>query len=67
MTSEVQDERPGQVATERAEELVDRMGEQVGRFASLLGLHVRRMAALAREEADDMWAEAQSIRRREPS
>ena len=67
MKPEPQDERPSRAATERAEEMVDRMGEQVGHFASLLGLRVRRMAALAREEAEDMWAEAQSIRCRERS
>jgi pyruvate/2-oxoglutarate dehydrogenase complex dihydrolipoamide acyltransferase (E2) component len=50
-------------ATERAEELVDRLGESVGQFASLAGLRLLRVAALAREEAEDVWAEAQSVRR----
>ncbi len=64
---EPHDERPDPAATERAEEMLDRAGERVGRFASLLGLRVRRAAALAREEAEDLWAEAQSMRRQNPS
>lgn len=63
MTHEAEDERPDRVATERAEELVDRIGQRVGYVASLAGLRLRRMAALAREEAEDIWAEAQSIHR----
>ncbi len=64
---ETQDERSEPAATQRAEEMLDRAGEQVGRFASLLSLRVRQVAALAREEAEDMWAEAQSMRRQDPS
>ena len=52
-------ERP---AMERAEELVDRMGQRAGAFVSLAGLRVRKLAARAREEAEDVWAEAQSVR-----
>jgi hypothetical protein len=47
------DARP---ASERAEEIVERVAEQVARFA-------RRLAARAREEAEDIVAEAQTIRR----
>jgi hypothetical protein len=47
------DERPAQ---ERAEEIVERVAERVARFA-------RRFAARAREEAEDIVAEAQTIRR----
>ncbi|HEV2093187.1 MAG TPA: E3 binding domain-containing protein [Rubrobacter sp.] len=61
--NEDQGERPNPPATERAEELVDRMGEGIGYFASLTGLRLLKVAALAREEAEDMWAEAQSLRR----
>lgn len=67
MMLEPQDERPDPAATERAEEMLDRAGEQVGRFASLLSLRLRQVVALAREEAEDMWAEAQSMRRQDPS
>ncbi len=57
-------ERP---AMERAEELVDRLGERTGVLASLAGLRLRKLAARAREEAEDVWAEAQSVRRRKQS
>ena len=50
-------------ATERAEELVDRVGESVGNFATLAGWRVLKVAAFVREEAEDVWAEAQSVRR----
>jgi len=49
----------------RAEELVDRLGEQLGRLLSTSGRQLRKAAARAREEAEDIWAEAQAIRRRE--
>lgn len=48
----------------RAEELVDDAGERIGHFASLVGGQLLRIAARAREEAEDIWVEAQSIRRR---
>ena len=54
-------------ATERAEELVDRMGESVGYLASLAAWRVLKTAAFVREEAEDVWAEAQSVRRAERS
>ncbi len=67
MTPEAEDQRQGRASTERAEELMDRIGQRVGYIASLADLRVRKMAALAREEAEDIWAEAQSIHReREP-
>ena len=47
---------------QRAEELVDRLGEQVGQYVSALGHNVLKWAARAREEAEDIWAEAQAIR-----
>jgi len=49
-------ERP---VEERAEEIVGRISEEVARFA-------RRIVARAREEAEDIVAEAQSMRRGEP-
>jgi hypothetical protein len=49
----VRDERP---VEERAEEIVARVSEQVSRFA-------RRLVARAREEVEDIVAEAQTIRR----
>lgn len=44
--------------TERAEELLEDWGKRVGRFLA-------SAAARAREEAEDIWAEAQSIKRGE--
>ncbi len=55
--------RPRRPATERAEELVDRVGESVGNLASLAGWRLLKAAAFVREEAEDVWAEAQSARR----
>lgn len=46
----------------RAEAAVDRLGERVGHFVSTAGHNLMRFTARAREEAEDMWAEAQSIR-----
>jgi len=63
--SEVHDERPGRPAEERAEELVDRVGQTMTRWAGLAALRILKVTALAREAAEDVWAEAQSIRRRE--
>ena len=50
-------------ATERADELLNRVGWTIGLFGSMIGMRLARVAAFAREEAEDMWAEAQSIRR----
>jgi hypothetical protein len=48
-----------------AEELTDRLGEHVTHFASLVGGKLLWLASRMREEAEDIWAEAQSIRRGE--
>ena len=50
-------------ATERADELLTRVGWTVGLFASMAGRRIASVAAFAREEAEDMWAEAQDMRR----
>jgi hypothetical protein len=42
-------------ATDRAEHLMEQMGETAGTWLS-------RTAARVREEAEDIWAEAQGIR-----
>ena len=60
--TEDQGGRPSRPATERAEELVDRVGESFGHLASLAGLRMLKIAAFVREEAEDVWAEAQSVR-----
>ncbi len=62
---EIRRPEPARPATERAEELVDRMARGAGYLASFVGLRLLKGASLAREEAEDIWAEAQSLRRRE--
>lgn len=48
---------------ERAEESVDRIAQGAGYLASLVGLRILKGASLAQEEAEDIWTEAQSMRR----
>jgi hypothetical protein len=50
---------------QRAEEMVDHLASRLGHYASAVGRQVLRLAARAREEVQDIWAEAQSIRRKE--
>lgn len=57
------EDQPGQTASERAEEIVDRVGVQVGRYVTIAGHALLRFAALVREEAEDIVAEAQSLRK----
>lgn len=49
-------------AMQQAEVLLDQAGERLGKWASQMSLQLRRAAALAREEAEDIWAEAQALR-----
>ena len=49
--------------TERAEEMVDQFTQTVAGYAARIGHQILKGAALAREEAEDIWAEAQSMRR----
>lgn len=58
---------PVNPAAERAGAMLDGAGERLGKLASEISLRARKAAALAREEAEDMLAEAQSIRRGQPS
>jgi hypothetical protein len=50
-------------AVDRAEDQLDEMGRVVGSFLSAVGRRLNKAAAVAREELEDLWAEAQSIRR----
>jgi hypothetical protein len=50
---------------ERAEELADRLAERLSHFAGIFGFKLMQFAARAREEAEDIWAEAQHIRHKE--
>ena len=52
-------------ATQRAEQMVDEMAVRVGRWTSMAGHALVRWGARVREEAEDVWAEAQSLRRRD--
>jgi len=63
--SEPGGEEGARPTTERAEEVVDRLGQRAGQIGAEVGQHLLRLAARAREEAEDIWAEAQNIRRRE--
>ena len=48
---------------ERAEHVVDGVAAWVGNFTSVWGRRALRLGSRIREEAEDFWAEAQSIRR----
>lgn len=45
-------------ASERAEEMIDHAGERFGRMMAGLTADLRRSIARAKEEAEDIWAEA---------
>ena len=47
---------------QRAEELVDRMAERIGHYSGVFGHKILWLSARAREEAEDIWAEAQAMR-----
>ena len=47
---------------ERAEEMVDRDGERLGAAMATLGHRLHVFIARAREEAEDILAEAQNLR-----
>lgn len=55
-------EEQGKLAMERAEDLVDRLGQRLGHFFALTGFQAQKATARMREEAEDIWAEAQNIR-----
>jgi pyruvate/2-oxoglutarate dehydrogenase complex dihydrolipoamide acyltransferase (E2) component len=57
------DEGSRRPATERADEMLNRAGWVAGMVGSMVGMRLARIAAFAREEAEDLWAEAQTMRR----
>jgi len=59
-------EHDSQVELARAEEMVDSIGQAIGGFATRVGLEIMKGVALAREEAEDIWAEAESIAHSRP-
>ena len=50
--------------TARAEQLVDGVTERADDWSDKVADWVARATARAREEAEDIWAEAQDVRRR---
>ncbi len=60
--SETPESHDGTAATQRAERIVDETAERIGRWTATAGHALLRWGARAREEAEDVWAEAQSIR-----
>lgn len=65
--SENCNERSDRPATERAEDLVDRLARGAGYLVSVAGYNLIKGASLAREEVEDIWAEAQNVRRERQS
>ncbi len=51
---------------ERAEHMVEHLGERVGQTVTRVTSQLSRWAARAREELEDIVAEAQSLRRGDP-
>ena len=51
-------------AMRQAEEMADHLAERIGYYASWLSRAVMRLAARAREEAADIWAEAEHLSRK---
>jgi hypothetical protein len=54
---------PTAKALDRAEDTLDELGKKVGGVLAGAMTKLRRAAAVTREEFEDLWAEAQSIRR----
>jgi hypothetical protein len=48
---------------DRAEDVLDEVGKKLGGFLASASKSLQKIAAVAKEEAEDLWAEAQSIRR----
>ncbi len=61
--TEIEEEWLQSERMQRAEAKVDEWGERTGRFVAEAGHNLLRFASRVREEAEDVWAEAQSLRR----
>lgn len=53
----------GRSEMEQAEEMVDHLAQRVAELTSIWGRKLLWLGVRAREEAEDIWAEAQNIRR----
>ncbi len=60
--AQVESQEANKQAVQKAEKVVDNMGQRVTIGVSLVSLQFQRATARVREEAEDMWAEAQYIR-----
>lgn len=56
---------PASPTMHRAEEMVDHLAERIGHYAGVVGQKILWLFARAREEAEDIYAEAQALRRGE--
>ena len=54
-------EKGGQMM-ERSEEMIDQAVTRLSHYAILAGFQIQKATARLREEAEDIWAEAQNIR-----
>ncbi len=63
-----QTEEQNKPVTRKAEEKLDDLAQRLSSLTATLKLNVQRTAARVREDAEDLWAEAQNIRhhRNEP-
>jgi hypothetical protein len=63
-TNETEDTQSTPAQLERAGEVVDRLSKRIGEWANVATMQAVVAYARVREGAEDIWAEAQSIRRR---
>ena len=57
-----QAEEPNQPATKKAEDMVDYLAQRLSSLTATVKLNFQRTTARVREDAEDIWAEAQTIR-----
>ncbi len=53
-----QEHEAGQLATERAEVMVDQFGQQLSHWTQGKGFQARKVMARLREDVEDIWVEA---------
>jgi hypothetical protein len=63
-TNESEDTQSTPAQLERAGEVVDRLSKRIGEWANVATMQAVVAYARVREGAEDIWAEAQNIRRR---
>jgi hypothetical protein len=59
-TSPAKEEHPSR--TSRAEAMIDDLAQRLSSFTAMIKLNFQRTTARAREDTEDLWAEAQNIR-----